>query len=392
MLGGAFTTDVSWRWCFYSEFNPTTRTGSTLLTRRTVNLPIGAIVMLIVLIILKPTPAQQQGLTIRQQLGKLDLLGELFLLPCVICLLLALQWGGSTYAWSDGRIIALLTLFGVLLIAFVLVQIFMQDTATIPASVINNRSIIAGMWFTLCLASAMMALTYFIPTWFQAIRGTSAVRSGIDTLPMVLALVVGSIGSGQIVGRLGYYTPLAIASAVLMPIGAGLITTWGTTTGSGEWIGYQILLGIGIGVGMQQGNLAAQTVLSRKDVPTGVSLMFFCQQLGGAIAVSVGQNVFDSKLVSGLLSIVPGLSPADVVNTGATELRNIVPSQDLQLVLTVYNSALRQVFVFGTATACIAAFGAFALEWKSVKSKQGPGGKSTSDQKTGAAGSPQEKA
>ena len=102
--------------------------------------------MLIILLILKPTPAQDQGLTIRQQLAKLDLLGELCLIPCVICLLLALQWGGTTYAWSSGRIIALFVVFGVLLIAFVLVQVFMQETATIPARVIMNRSVIAGMW------------------------------------------------------------------------------------------------------------------------------------------------------------------------------------------------------------------------------------------------------
>ena len=114
--------------------------------------------MVIILFLLKPSEPSQKGLTIKQQLLKLDLLGELFLLPCIICLLLALQWGGSTYAWSDGRIIALFTLFGVLLIAFVVVQVFMQDTATIPARIIKDRSIIGSMWFTFCLASTMMLL------------------------------------------------------------------------------------------------------------------------------------------------------------------------------------------------------------------------------------------
>lgn len=178
--------------------------------------------MFIILLILKPAPPQFQGLTLKQKVARLDLLGELFLVPCVICLLLALQWGGSTYSWSDGRIIALLVFFGILFLAFVLVQCLMQSSATLPLSVISNRSIIAGVMFNFCFSSAMLTLVHWIPTWFQAIKGNSAVESGINTIPLVLSLVVASILAGQAVGRIGYYTPFAIASAIIMPIGAGL--------------------------------------------------------------------------------------------------------------------------------------------------------------------------
>lgn len=331
--------------------------------------------MLVIMFILKPSPPQLKDLTARQKLAKLDLLGQFFLIPCVICLLLALQWGGTTYAWSAGRMIALLVLFAVLFVGFALVQVFMQSSATLTASVIKNRSIIAGMIFNFCFASAMMTLVYWIPTWFQAIKGTSAVRSGIDTIPLVLSLVVGSILAGQAVGRIGYYTPFAMASSVTMPIGAGLISTWNLNTGSPRWIGFQVLFGFGLGIGMQQGTMTAQTVLPRKDVPTGIALLFFMQQLGGAIFVSVGQNVFNSKLVSGVIKSVPALSPMQIVNTGATDLRGIVPARDLRDVLMAYNSALRDVFIVATAMACLASLGAFSLEWRTVKGKEGSGGR-----------------
>ncbi|KAK0247954.1 hypothetical protein LTS09_016914 [Friedmanniomyces endolithicus] len=357
LVGGAFTTDLTWRWCFY------------------INLPVGGIALAIIAFILKPTPPQQGGLTILQQIGKLDLLGELCLLPSIVCLLLALQWGGSTYPWSDPRIIALFVVFALLALAFILVQILMPKTATIPASVLKSRSMLAGMWLTFCIASAMLTFTYFLPTWFQAIKGTSAVQSGIDTIPMVLALVVGNISAGQITGRIGYYTSQAYASALILPIGAGLITTFTPSTTSSAWIGYQVLLGLGIGFGMQQGNLAAQTVLARRDVPIGVSLMMFWQNLGGAIFVSVGQNVFESRLVSALVHLdIGGLGAAQIVNTGATELRSVVPAEKLGELLGIYNDAVRQVFVVGTILACLAAVGAVGLEWRSVKGKQGPGG------------------
>ncbi|KAK3719945.1 hypothetical protein LTR37_004068 [Vermiconidia calcicola] len=369
LLGGAFTTNVSWRWCFY------------------INLPIGAVVIAIIMFLLEPTVPSQKGLTIRQQLEKLDLLGELCLLPCIVCLLLALQWGGSTYAWSDRRVIGLFVVFGVLFIGFVLIQVYKPDTATIQGRIIKNRSIIGSMLFTFCLASSMMLLVYYVPLWFQAIKGVSAVQSGIDTIPIVLALVVGAICAGAAVGRIGYYTPFMIASAVIMPIGAGLMTTFGLDTKQSIWIGYQIIVGFGIGIGMQQGSLAAQTVLEKEDVPTGVSLMFFCQMLGGAIFVAVGQNVFSQRLVRGLVTLVEDFSPTEIVNTGATELRDIVPPELLHSVLVVYNSALQEVFIVATAMACLTILGAVLVEWRSVKGKQGSGGgKPVSDEKKGSSG------
>lgn len=333
--------------------------------------------MVLIAFLLKPSEPREKGLTIRQQLSRLDLLGELFLFPCIICLLLALQWGGSTYAWSDGRIIALFTCFGVLLIAFVLVQVFMPKTATIQKHVIWNRSIIGAMWYTFCLASSMLIVVYYLPIWFQAVEGTSAVESGIRTLPLVLALVVAAIGGGQIVARVGYYTPFLYISSVIMPIGAGLLTTLKVDSSEGVWIGYQIVFAFGLGIGMQQASMSAQTVLAKQDVPIGLSLIFFCQMLGGAISISVGQNVLDSHLVTGLTSVVKGLTPEQIVNTGATNLRKVVPPSELHDVLVVYNGALRQVFIVALAFGCLACLGASLVEWRSVKGKQGPLDKKT---------------
>ena len=230
------------------------------------------------------------------------------------------------------------------------------------------------MWFVVCLASAMMMIVYYLPIWFQAIKGVSAVQSGIDTIPLVLALVLGAIMGGQLTGRIGYYAPFVIASAVIMPIGCGLMLLLDISTGEGKWIGFQIITGYGIGIGMQQASVAAQTVLDKKDVPMGVSLMFFCQMLGGAIFVSVGQNVFTSRLVSELVELVHGLSTETIVNTGATDLRDVVPAHLLPDVLHVYNIALRETFIVATAVSCLAILGAVLIEWRSVKGKQGPQG------------------
>jgi len=330
-------------------------------------LPIGAVTIAAVMLILKPTEPFKKDLSSKQKLLQLDPLGTFFLLPCLICLLLALQWGGSSLPWSDGRVIALLVLFGILLISFINVQVFRQKTAQIPAAIVKNRSMLAGGFFIFNLAGSMMIMVYYTPIYFQAVKGVSAEESGIRTIPLVLSLVAGSIVSGIATGKIGYYTQFTYVSAAIMPVGAGLISTWKVDTGHGEWIGFQVLYGFALGLGMQQAQLAAQTVLKRVDVPTGMALVVFMQTLGGAVFISVGQNVLTSHLVGGISRLVEGLDPAVIVNTGATDLRGLVPAEQLPAVLEVYCQALRQVFLISTGLASVTILGALGLEWKSVK-------------------------
>lgn len=339
------------RWCFY------------------INLPIGAVTFAVIFFILHLPEPKREKLTWKQRVNRLDPLGTLVFLPSIVCLLLALQWGGVTYAWSSGRIIALLVLFGVLIIAFIAIQIWRQENATVPPRIIRNRSILAGIWFIFCIGTAMFIYIYFLPIWFQAIKRASAVKSGIMTLPFILGVVIASSMSGFLTKKIGYYTGWMYFAAVLMPIGSGLITTFTPHTPHAKWIGYQFIFGFGMGFGMQQPNVAAQVVLARKDVATGGSLMFFSQTLGGSIFSSVCNNIFDNALAKGLAR-VPGLDLSSVVDAGATSLVKLVPADKLPQVREVYNHALVDAFQVALVLSCLACLGAAGMEWKSVKKSQ----------------------
>lgn len=351
LLGGAFTSKVTWRWCFY------------------INLPFGGVAACFIFFLLSIPDRLETKLPNRQKLSQMDFLGITALLPGVVCLLLALQWGGSKYAWGSARIIVLLVLAGVLLVAFVLVQIFRPDTATIPPRIFTQRSIMAGFWATFTVGASMMIFVYYLPIWFQAIQGISAVDSGIRLLPLVLAMVLSSILSGGAIARVGYYTPFMLFGCVLLAIGAGLLTTFQVHTPEGKWIGYQIIYGFGMGLTFQAPNLAAQTVLATKDVPVGTSLMFFSQLLGGAIFTSVGSNVLANELLRNLAGI-PGINPASLLGAGATQLIKSVPADAVDAVREAYNSSVRTVLQVGLVMTCLTVLGALALEWRSVKSKK----------------------
>jgi hypothetical protein len=151
MTGGAFTTRVTWRWCFF------------------INLPIGAITLVIIAFILSPsigaTSTKLEDKKWWQVLLRLDPIGTVILLPSIICLILALQWGGTLYPWSSPRVIATLIVFGVTAIAWTWFQYSQGDEATVPMSVLGNRSVAGATVYTLLSSGAFTIVVYYLPLW-----------------------------------------------------------------------------------------------------------------------------------------------------------------------------------------------------------------------------------
>jgi hypothetical protein len=159
-------------------------------------------------------------------------------------------------------------------------------------------------------------------------------------------------------------------SPIVMTIGASLLTTFTPETGHPAWIGYQFLLGTGIGIGLQQPLIVVQTILPLQDIPTGTALIIFGQTLGGALFISVGENVFHNQLLKNLASEAPGIDAHAVVNAGATMIREAVSAEILPAVLSAYNDALTQTFYVGVAMAAITMLGAIPIQWVSVKGRR----------------------
>ena len=353
LLGGVFTDKATWRWCFY------------------INLPLGAITVAVIIVYFQnPDRAAIADLGWAARIKEFDLEGTAVFIPAIICLLLALQWGGTEHAWGSWRIILLFVLFGLLIAAFIAIQFWKQDSATIPPRVMKMRSVWAAAYYAFALGAFFLLLVYYLPIWFQAVKGASAVKSGIMNLPLILGLVIVSIVGGVIVTVFGQYAPLMLASSIIMAIGAGLLTTLKPDSGHAKWIGYQALTGIGIGLGMQQPLIAVQTVLDLSDVPTGTAIIIFAQTLGGALFVSIGQNVFTNKLVEGLAKYAPSVDPLVVLKTGATAIQSTVDKADLAGVTLAYNEGLTKSFLVAAVMAATTLIGSAAIEWKSVKGKK----------------------
>lgn len=146
LVGGAFTEHATWRWCFY------------------MNLPIGGLAMVFLYFFEFPK-TKSMDLSPKAKLIRLDPLGTIIFIPTIVSLLLALQWGGSTFPWSNWRIILLFVCFAIGAVAFGIVQYKMPESASLPWHLIKQRTMALATCFITFLAGGMMILVYYIPLW-----------------------------------------------------------------------------------------------------------------------------------------------------------------------------------------------------------------------------------
>ena len=171
-------------------------------------------------------------------------------------------------------------------------------------------------------------------------------------------------------GRIGYYLPFAVASGVLTILGSGLTTTFTPTTTVGVWIGYQIIMGAGRGIGLQIPIVAVQNNSSKEEISIVNALVVFSQNLGGAVFLSLAEVVFSNGLRHGLATYAPEVNPEVVIEVGATGVRSAVPVTSLPGVLLAYSKAFDHVMYLATGAAGGAFLFSFGMRWMSIKKVQ----------------------
>jgi len=353
ILGGALTDRASWRWCFY------------------INLPIGAIAIAAVFFFFKNPVRKHSNLTTREKIDQIDLVGAFLLICAIICLLLALQWGGSTYPWKDSKVWGCFLGFGLIIALFIGLQIRLGDKATIPPRIlVKQRTVLACALFSVFLSMGLYVHIYFLPFYFQAVKGTTAEGSGIRTIPYLVSNTIAAVIVGGSITVLGPYVPFTWVGSAIFAVGSGLIYSLKVDSSAGKWIGYQIIAGAGAGACIQIPFIAVQVVLSKKDLATGNAITIFFNSLGGAVSISIAQNVFTNTLKTEIPRHTTNLDVVSIIAAGATHIREVVPKVQLAGVLVAYNLAVTRAMILAIACAGLAFIISFLFEWKSVKGKK----------------------
>jgi hypothetical protein len=281
---------------------------------------------------------------------------------------IALQYTSSGNSWGTPRVIGLLVGSGVTTLILVGWQWYKGGDALIPLNILQNRRVAASCVMGFLIYGTLATQGYYLPTWFQAIKGDSAIQSGVHMLPYTLGACVSSILTGAFVNRTGLYTPPAVLGSAIAAVGSGLIATLPVNSSSAYWIGYQVLTSFGVAMAIAQGYIAIEVALGKATSSIGIAAMLASQSLGASIFIAIGNTILQNSLLAAAgRPDLQGIDIPQVIRAGATEFRVLVQVEYLPALLEVYNSSLQHLFYSVVPLAALSVVVSCFLGWKRIE-------------------------
>ena len=329
-----------------------------------INLPIGGVAAgIIFLFFTTPPQAVPVAATLKEKILQMDFPGTLTIVASIVLYLLSMQWGGQTKPWSSGAVIGTLIASFVLFGIFLVIQYFQGERAIIVGRLMKNRTVAVAMFTVFNIGAGFFLLLYYLPLYFQVVSGVSASQSGVRNLPLIIGSTITTIISGGLISAFGHFVPLGIVGSAIGTIGAGLLYTLGVSSPSSQWIGYQALAGLGLGLAFQIPVISTQAVVAPEDLSSATAMILFCQAVGGAYVIAAGEAAFANTVLGALPKYVPGIEPHTILHTGIGGLRAVFPAETLPGIIHAYMDGLKIDYAIAIAAIGLSMVGWFGSKW-----------------------------
>lgn len=371
ILAGALASRGQWRWCF-------------LLV-----LPLGALTILLsafALPSLPPWPLNEETKAkLDSQLhlisgGKwkpkrgwvqrivlVDMFGFFIVTSSLICLILALQWGGSTFAWKSSVIIGLFLGFGAIMAAFIWWE-FKAAWPILPPRALKNRTVVGASLLAGFTLMCNLFLAIWLPVLYEAGRGVSSLHAGLLIIAFLLTVVVAQAVEGFIMSYTKRYWHWGFTSPIFLAIGGGLLYKVNIDTSSSRLIGYQIIYGLGVGLTQNVAFLSVQADNPPKAIPPAIAIVSFVQLFGGMCGPVIGNAILSASLRKYLPLYGVPADTAKAVEESVEAIWDL--SGDLRIsVVKAYLRSLNNVYIAVVPVSFLIILSALLIRNVSLKSR-----------------------
>jgi len=344
LIGGALvdTSWLGWRWCFLIGI-PFSLAAIALL-QRTLHLPV----------IRRPV--------------QIDWLGALLIMAGVCTLLIWSSLAGHHFAWASWPTAAFVC-GGVLVLALAVRTESRAAEPILPLRIFRNRTVTLAVVASTLVGVAMFGGTVFLSQYFQIALGKSPTVAGLMSLPMIFGVLVSSTVAGQLITRFGRWKPYLVVGSIVMTAGFVLLSTIDATTGMAPLAAYMVVLGVGVGMLMQNLVLAAQNDVPATDLGAATSTLTFFRTMGGAIGVSALGAVLANRVTSLLADHFGDAATGD----GGAKVPDLatLPAPVLAVIRDVYGTATSNLFLVAAPIAFLAVLAVVSIKEKPLSTLTG---------------------
>jgi MFS family permease len=333
VIGGVFTSRVSWRWCFF------------------INLPFGGVALTVLVFFLK---LHNPRTPFKKGLAAIDWIGNLFVIGGTLMVLMGLQFGGVEFAWKSATVICLIVFGAVTVGIFCIYESRFASYPVIPSRIFRYRNSVSAYSLSIMHAMAFLGGSYWLPLYFQAVLGVNPLLSGVYLLPYAMSSSFLSVGVGMFIKKTGNFRWPIVLGLFVMTIGLGLLTYLDDEPHWDRIIIFQIIAGLGSGTNFQAPLIAIQTNIEPQDIGAATSAYSFARQIGTSVSVVIGGVVFSNVMNSqqGLLrsALGPQLALEFSGRDASASIQKItgLPTDQKRIVRAAYWDALQKMFILYT--------------------------------------------
>ncbi|MEI7058734.1 MFS transporter [Nocardioides sp. CCNWLW239] len=351
LIGGVITDadSLGWRWCFYVGIPFAVI--AFIVLQKTLHLPV-----------------------VKRDDVKVDWAGAFFMAAGVSLLLIWVTFAGDKYDWASWETAAMVGGSVLLLLIFVVVESRAKEPI-VPLRLFANRTITLSSLASLFVGVAMFAGTIFFSQYFQLARDKSPTMAGVMTIPMIAGLFLSSTISGQIITRTGRWKAWLVAGAVLIVGGLGLLSTIRYDTEYWHVAVFMAVLGLGVGMTMQNLVLSTQNQVAPADLGAASSMVTFFRSLGGAMGVSALGALMAHRVTDyvqdGLADLGPKYAALAQGTSGEIPDMDKVPEPLRTVLESAYGHGIADIFFVAACVAVVALIFVVFIKEVPLKTKGG---------------------